>query len=156
MQQPRDLAPPCEEGSRDVQPAPEIPCPACPTDTGQYHTTEAKLVRMLAEIRSREEAMAIQMRQLEDRLARVQQQEVANQRQAADLGSARAAGYPVYPAAGDNPQVRWAERYPVRPSAHVAPAPIPVPRRLPADVVAPPRRLPPPSTRITGVSNFPQ
>lgn len=139
-QQPRDLTPPCEEGSRAVEPAPEIPCP-----------TETSLLRMLDEIRSREEVMAVQMQQLEHRLARLQQLEAASQQRSNELGSAQPTDYPAYPNSNDPQQVRWSERYPVRPSAHMAPEPLPVPRRLPVDIA--PRRLPP-DPRITGVSNL--
>jgi hypothetical protein len=109
------------------------------------------MIQMLDQIRAREEAMAIQMQQLDARIARLQQLEATNQRQARGPVTADASDYAGYPTPEDNQQVRWSQRYPVRPSSHAAPAPLPVPRRLPPDIA--PQQLP--AARITGLSDLP-
>jgi hypothetical protein len=139
---PQQDQPPCEQDPRGMAPPP--PIPDCPTDG-------ATLLRMLDEIRVREEAMAAQMQALDERMARLQRWEAADQLRAGGPGTARAAEYPAHQAPVDNRQVRWAEQYPVRPSSYVAPEPLPVPRRLPADLT--PRRMP--QARITGMSALP-
>ncbi len=143
LQGPREL--PCEEGSRDIEPAPEIPTPPCPTND------QAAIIQMLDRIHAREEAMAVQMQQLEIRIARLQQLEAAGQRPVSGTVTPEASDYSNYPSSDDNRQVRWSERYPVRPSSHSAPAALRVPRRLPPDLM--PRRLP--AVQITGPSDRP-